>query len=59
MSYVMTPARGNDEQRPDETRGGGVDERRARARRNAVLLALLAAAFYVGFLLLGSLRGIF
>ena len=55
----MAPAHGNDEQRPEETRGEGLDERRARARRNALLLALLAAAFYVGFLLLGSLRGIF
>ena len=59
MSYAMAPAHGSDEQRRDETPGDGVDERRARARRNAVLLALLAVAFYVGFLLLGALRGLF
>jgi len=59
MSYAMAPAHGSDEQQRGDTRGDDVAERRARARRNAVLLALLAVAFYVGFLLLGALRGFF
>ncbi|HEX6995805.1 MAG TPA: hypothetical protein VF339_16860 [Gammaproteobacteria bacterium] len=59
MSYVTVPAHGNDDRRPHEARDAGADERRARARRNAVLLALLAAAFYVGFILLGAVRGFF
>jgi|GEM_PF-2069024 len=57
MSYVMAPAHGNDERRPGEA--PGADERRARARRNAVLLAVLAAAFYVGFIVLGAVKGLF
>lgn len=32
------------------------DERRRRARRNAVGLALLALAFYVGFIAMGVLK---
>ncbi|MFO7286571.1 MAG: hypothetical protein C0P79_006930 [Gammaproteobacteria bacterium] len=43
-------------------RGDGdeqVDERRKRARRNALLLGLVAAAVYVGYILLGLVKGIF
>jgi hypothetical protein len=54
MSYAMAPANGSDERRDE-----GNDQRRARARRNALLLGLLAAGFYVGFILLGALKGIF
>ncbi len=57
MSYVMAPAHDNDGQRPRDD--AGVEERRARARRTAVLLALLAAAFYVGFIVLGAVKGFF
>ena len=54
MSYVMAPANGSDH------RGeGGGDERRSRARRNALLLGLLAAALYVGFIVFGAVKGIF
>ncbi|HEX7081188.1 MAG TPA: hypothetical protein VF329_09255 [Gammaproteobacteria bacterium] len=36
-----------------------VEARRSKARANARLLALLALAFYVGFILLGLVKGIF
>jgi len=57
MSLVMTPASedGDRRERPDES----LDERRSRARRNALLLALVAAAIYVGYILYGLLKGIF
>ena len=43
----------------DDEHGRSAEKGRARARRNALLLALLAAAFYVGFIAFGLLRGIF
>lgn len=57
MTYAMAPENGSDERRRVDPRDDG--ERRARARRNALLLALLAGAFYVGFIVLGLLKGIF
>jgi hypothetical protein len=35
----------------------GTDERRRRVRRSAILLALLAAAFYIGFIVLSIRTG--
>jgi hypothetical protein len=32
-------------------------ERRRRVRRNALLLALIAAAFYLGFIIMSVVRG--
>jgi uncharacterized membrane protein (DUF485 family) len=34
-----------------------IDERRKRVRRNAILLALVALVFYVGFIVLSMMRG--
>jgi hypothetical protein len=34
------------------------DERRRRIRRTTVLLALIALAFYVGFILMSVMRGL-
>jgi hypothetical protein len=33
-----------------------VNERRARVRRNAILLGLVALAFYVGFIVMSVMR---
>ena len=33
-----------------------INERRAKARRSAVILGLVALAFYVGFIVLSALR---
>jgi len=58
MSTIMARPTSDDEHgRSAESRR--TERGRARARRNALLLALLAAAFYVGFIAFGLLRGIF
>jgi hypothetical protein len=36
---------------------GADPERRRRVRRNALLLALIAAAFYLGFIIMSVMRG--
>lgn len=46
----------SDKRPPEE---GSVEQRRAKARRAAVALGLLAVALYVGFLLYGWFQGIF
>jgi hypothetical protein len=57
MNTIMARHGSDDEQtRPERA---GAENRRWRARKNALLLALLAAAFYVGFIAFGLLRGIF
>ena len=56
MSHVMAGAHGSDGQRP---RDADIEARRARARRTAVLLGLLAAAFYVGYIVYGAVKGLF
>lgn len=47
----------SNDKRPPEP--GSVEARRAKARRAAVVLGLLAAALYVGFILYGWFEGIF
>ena len=49
-------ANGDDDERNERE---DLEERRARARRHALLLGLVVAAIYVGYLLLGLVKGIF
>jgi hypothetical protein len=57
MSGAMAPA-SNGKERPQRL-DQGTEARRSRARRNALLLALVAAGLYLGFILFGSVIGVF